>query len=87
MKYLWNVLSQENNWDEYRLWLEEKFIKDCVNKNQPMLLFIGYLLSKMIIDRYRYYQISSNHNQNDISSRVNMTLVEYIKSSPKNFYY
>jgi hypothetical protein len=52
-----------------------------------MLLFIGYLLSKMIIDRYRYYQISSNHNQNDISSRVNMTLVEYIKSSPKHFYY
>ncbi|CAF4106565.1 unnamed protein product, partial [Adineta steineri] len=42
LKYLWNVLSQDNNWEEYRLWLEEKFIKDCLNKKQPMLLFIGY---------------------------------------------
>ncbi|CAF3281461.1 unnamed protein product [Rotaria sp. Silwood2] len=84
LKYLWNVLSQENNWDDYHSWLEQKFIKDCLNKNQPMLLFIGYVLSKMINDHFRYYQIS-NHNKNKKSSRVNMTLIEYIKSSPKHY--
>ena len=84
MKYLWNVLSQENNWDEYHLWLEQKFIKDCSRKNQPVLPFIGYFLSKMIIDHYRYYQIS-NQNKNEKSSRVNTTLIEYIKSSPKHY--
>ncbi|CAF1376109.1 unnamed protein product [Rotaria sordida] len=84
LKYLWNVFSQENNWDDYHSWLEQKFIKDCLNKNQPMLLFIGYLLSKMIIDHYRYYEIS-NHNKNEKSSRVHMTFIEYIKSSPKHY--
>lgn len=59
LKYLWNVLSQENHWEDYYLWLEQKFIKDCLNKNQPMLLFIGYLLSKMITDHYRYYETAN----------------------------
>ena len=84
LKYLWNVLSQENNWEDYHLWLEQKFIKDCLNKRQPMLLFIGYLLSKMIIDHYRYYAIP-NHGKSGTSSRVTMTLIDYIQSSPKNY--
>ncbi|CAF3765383.1 unnamed protein product [Rotaria socialis] len=84
LKYLWNVLSQENNWEDYHLWLEQKFITDCLNKKQPMLLFIGYLLSKMIIDHYHYYTISS-HSKTSTLSRVHMTLIDYIKSSPKNY--
>ncbi|CAF1065250.1 unnamed protein product [Rotaria magnacalcarata] len=84
LKYLWNVLGQKNNWEDYHLWLEQKFIKDCLNKKQPMLLFIGYLLSKMIIDHYRYYTISS-HSKTSTLSRVHMTLIDYVKSSPKNY--
>ncbi|CAF0871699.1 unnamed protein product [Adineta ricciae] len=83
LKYFWNVLSQGNNWSDYRLWIEEKFIKDCLSKKQPMVLFVGYLLSKMISDHYRYYRIYSNDSSNEKSSRVHQNLIEYVKlSSP-----
>ncbi|UJR14903.1 hypothetical protein I4U23_001887 [Adineta vaga] len=41
-KYLWNVLSQENNWSDYRLWLEEKFIKDYDYRSLSILSNLSY---------------------------------------------
>lgn len=48
-----------------------------------MLLFLGYPLSKMINDRYRYYQLASTTAENESSARVHQTLVAYIESSPR----